>query len=546
MVRNPPKSLCLQGFFHVKITQKLKNYYTQMENGLAIDTLHTQLLDLTRQSEFGFDALRSTSWGRVNSDTYNILKSQFVRSMRQLAKKAPVKYYKGSYYIFNGKIYESVPRIVLEQTYQLLLLDLAISPMIGVSTVMNKSFIDVIECYNILHPSFDIVAFSNGVVDFGRGLQNPAVMPFSPDYHVTYYHPYDFNPKAKCDRWMNFIHEVLPDRTSRMILQMFLGLGLIQRGTAYNPYEGKDSSKIELCLLLIGTGANGKSVIFDVACNLFGKDRISKMDYADLTAEGDEGMRGRYPIRNAIFNWSSDSDPRKFGRKNTGMFKRLVSGEPVPMRELGRNVLEANNIPYLIFNLNELPFPEDASLGFIRRLQYVSFDVTVPKERQDPELSSKIIRRELSGVFNWVMRGAQELRKRKYRFPAAEGSAKQLLLSLLGSQPIYAWIRAYGIRSDAQAKGEVSNLFNSTMLYECMRRFCAINDVDEKDIPSMNKFGRDMWAKYGFFKKRTKEGNAYQMFGVTEADLKQDILINEVCKGEEDNDEPESFIKGDD
>ena len=57
-----------------------------------------------------------------------------------------------------------------------------------------------------------------------------------------------------------------------MILQMFLGLGLIQRGTAYNPYEGKESSKIELCLLLIGTGANGKSVIFDVACNLFGKD----------------------------------------------------------------------------------------------------------------------------------------------------------------------------------------------------------------------------------------------------------------------------------
>lgn len=43
-----------------------------MENGLAIDTLHTQLLDLTRQSEFGFDALRSTSWGRVNSDTYCI------------------------------------------------------------------------------------------------------------------------------------------------------------------------------------------------------------------------------------------------------------------------------------------------------------------------------------------------------------------------------------------------------------------------------------------------------------------------------------------
>lgn len=517
-----------------------------MENGIAIDTLHNQLLELSRQGEYGFDALRCQDWGKSNSNQYNRLKSSFVRSMRMLAKKAPVKYYKGSYYVFNGRIYETVPKVVLEQAYQLLLLDLALAPMLGVGTVMNKSFLEVIECYNILHPSFDIVAFSNGVVDFGSGLQNPRVMPFSPDYHVTYYHPYEYNPKAKCDRWMNFLHEVLPDRTSRMILQMFLGLGLIQRGTAYNPYEGRESSKIELCLLLIGTGANGKSVIFDVACNLFGRDRISKMDYADLTADGDEGMRGRVPIRNAIFNWSSDSDPKKFGKRNTGMFKRLVSGEPVPMRELGKNVLEANAIPYLIFNLNELPFPDDASLGFIRRLQYVSFDVTIPKERQDPELASKIIRNELSGVFNWVLRGAQELRKRRYRFPAAEGSLKQLLVSLLGSSPALAWIRAYGLRCDAAAKGEISLWIPSKVLYENMTRFCRNNDVEEKNIPTIQKFGRDMWERYGFFKKRTIEGNVYQVYGVTLDDLKEDLLINDLHGGGEEDDKIESFIKSDD
>ena len=518
-----------------------------MENGIAIDTLHNQLLELSRQGEYGFDALRGQDWGKTNTDRYNMLKSSFVRSMRMLAKKAPVKYYKGSYYVFNGKIYETVPKVVLEQAYQLLILDFALTPMLSSASVMNKSFLEVIQCYNVLHPSFDVVAFSNGVVDFGRGLQNPVVMPFSPEYHVTYYHPYDYNPKAKCDRFMNFLHEVLPDRTSRMILQMFLGLGLIQRGTAYNQYEGRESSKIELCLLLIGTGANGKSVIFDVACNLFGRDRISKMDYADLTADGDEGMRGRVPIRNAIFNWSSDSDPKKFGKKNTGMFKRLVSGEPVPTRELGKNVLESNTIPYLIFNLNELPFPDDASLGFIRRLQYVSFDVTIPKDRQDPELASKIIRNELSGVFNWVFRGAQELRKRRYRFPAAEGSLRQLLVSLLGSAPSQAWIRAYGLRSDPAAKGELSNWFPSKVLYENMVRFCRNNDVDENKIPSMQKFGRDMWERYGFFKKRSADGNMYQVYGVTLDDLKEDLLINSIAPGgEEDEKEPDTFIKEDD
>lgn len=520
-----------------------------MENGIAIDTLHAQLLDLSRNDEYGFEELRCQDWGKANSEKYNKLKSNFVRSMRRLAKKAPVKYYNGAYYMFNGKIYEAVPKIVLEQAYQLLLLDLAMAPMLGISTVMNKSFMEVIECYNILRPTFDIVAFANGVVDFGSGLKYPNVMPFSPEYHVTYYHPYEYNPKARCDRWMNFIHEVLPDKTSRMILQMFLGLGLIQRGTAYNPYEGKESSKIELCLLLIGTGANGKSVIFDVACNIFGKDRISKMDYADLTADGDEGMRGRYPIRNAIFNWSSDSDPKKFGRKNTGMFKRLVSGEPVPMRKLGRDILEGNSIPYLIFNLNELPFPDDASLGFIRRLQYVSFDVTIPKERQDPELASKIIREELSGVFNWIFRGAMELRNRKYRFPAAEGSRRQLLISLLGSNPIYAWIRAYDMRCSREARGEISECMLAKEMYERFVEFCKANDVEEKDIPTIQKFGRDMSDKYGFFKKRSHGGMTYQVYGAQMIDLKQELLINDVknkLRGEEDIKQPESFIQPDD
>ena len=518
-----------------------------MENGIAIDTLHAQLLDLSRNDEYGFEELRCQDWGKANSEKYNKLKSNFVRSMRRLAKKAPVKYYNGAYYMFNGKIYEAVPKIVLEQAYQLLLLDLAMAPMLGISTVMNKSFMEVIECYNILRPTFDIVAFANGVVDFGSGLKYPNVMPFSPEYHVTYYHPYDYNPKARCDRWMNFIHEVLPDKTSRMILQMFLGLGLIQRGTAYNPYEGKESSKIELCLLLIGTGANGKSVIFDVACNIFGKDRISKMDYADLTADGDEGMRGRYPIRNAIFNWSSDSDPKKFGRKNTGMFKRLVSGEPVPMRKLGRDILEGNSIPYLIFNLNELPFPDDASLGFIRRLQYVSFDVTIPKERQDPELAGKIIERELSGVFNWVFRGSLEIRRRKFQFPAAEGSLMQLLRSMIGSQPVRAWVRAYGIGNEAQTRGEVSWWCKASFLYERFVQFCRDNDQEEKSIPSIQKFGRDMVNVLGFDKRTTKNCKEYKLFRVTEPDLKETVLIEQVqLPGECDEPEDEEFIKDDD
>lgn len=515
-----------------------------MDNSLKIETLHSQLVVMSRDSKYDFEPLRC-DWGKNNSREYGLYLSRFRKSMRMLAADCPVKWYRGNFYMFNGKVYEVTEPDVIEMAYMQLLEDMAISAVLTRGAFMCDLFMKTIRLCNMLVPHFDIVAFNNGVVDFGTNLAEPELMPFSPEYHVTYYHPYDFDPKAKCPRWLNFLHEVLPDKASRLILQMFLGLGLVQRGTAHNIYEGRESAKIELCLLLVGTGANGKSVVFDVACQIFGQDRISKMDYGDLTAEGDEGMRGRYPIRNAIFNWSSDSDPRKFGRKNTGMFKRLVSGEPVPMRELGRNVLEANAIPYLIFNLNELPFPDDASLGFIRRLQYVSFDVTIPKDRQDPELSAKIIRHELSGVFNWIFRGMLELRKRRYQFPAAEGSKRQLLKSLLQSQPILAWIKTYALRCDAEAKNEQPVWMSSKLLYESFTQFCKDNDVEEKDIPSVNRFGRAMWDKCGFLKKRMQDGIKYRIYGMDEVTMMEHMLITDV-QADEDVKEPESFIKDDD
>lgn len=512
----------------------------RMSSGLAIDTLHEQLLILSRQTKYMFEILRG-DWGKTNSAVWNKQYVQFCRSMRQLAKDSPVKWYNGGYYLFNGRIYERVDNSVVEQAYQLLVEDLGIASMLSRPSVRRDAFMEVIKQYNILSPQFDIVAFSNGVVDFGLGGANPMVMPFSPDYHVVYYHPYAFDPKAGCKRWLNFLHEVLPDKNSRLILQMFLGLGLVQRGDAYNKYEGKAASKIELCLLLVGTGANGKSVIFEVACALFGMDRISKMDYTDLTADGDEGMRGRFPIRNAIFNWSSDSDPKKFGKKNTGMFKRLVSGEPVPMREIGRNVLESGTLPYLIFNMNELPSAEDVSLGFIRRLQYIGFDVTIPKEKQDPYLAAKIVREELSGVFNWVFRGARELRKRKFVFPVAGNAGRLLIKSLLASHPIAAWVKAYGMRESREAKGELCAEIPATAMYDSFCKFCEDNDVD--DMPNIQRFGRQMTSRMGFTKKRRVKGVCYQVYGVTEENLRERILVGDLP---EEADTAESFIKDDD
>ena len=86
-------------------------------------------------------------------------------------------------------------------------------------------------------------------------------------------------------------------------------------------------------------------------------------------------------------------------------------------------------------------------------------------------------------------------------------------------------------------------------MYERFVEFCKANDVEEKDIPTIQKFGRDMSDKYGFLKKRSQCGMTYQVYGAQMIDLKQELLINDVknkLRGEEDIKQPESFIQPDD
>lgn len=517
-----------------------------LNNGAIIDEIYLRLMKLSESQDYNFNMLRG-DWGRANSTGYNDKKNLFCKSMRQLAKASPVKYIGGAYYVFNGRIYEIVEVGVIEAAYEMVVESLCISPMIAKPTVRKTCFLDVIKYYNVLSPRLDLAAFSNGVLDLSDPFK-PVLHDFSPEFHVLHYHPYEYNPDADCYRWSTFLKEVLPDKNQRMVLQMFLGLGFVQRGVAWDPYKYKSLDKVELCLMMIGAGANGKSVIFEVIRELFGRERISSMDYDTLTADGDEGMRGRYPIRNAIFNWSTDSNARKFGKKNTGMFKRLVSGEPVPYRKLGEDVMESGRLPYLIFSLNELPYPEDASLGFIRRLQFVSFDVVIPKEKQNPDLANILIKNELPGIFNWVLRGTNELRRRRFKFPLTEGSRKAVLRTLLGANPILAWLKAYSIRNEKNDAHEFPVYISAQDMYESFVMFCKDNEVEEREIPTPQKFGRTMWDKCSFFKKRTSAGVSYETYGVTENSLKKTIYITSDEDLEKDSVHVagKSFIKDDD
>ena len=150
----------------------------------------------------------------------------------------------------------------------------------------------------------------------------------------------------------------------------------------------------------------------------------------------------------------------------------------------------------------------------------MSFEVVIPPERQNKSLAFDL-QKEYSGIFNWIVRGSKELKRRKFIFPDSEGSRRQLLLTLVRRDPVAAWIKAYGLRPSPQAQGEIYSWIKASDLISSLERFCEDNDSLP---PSTQKFGSEM-RQLGFFKKRMTNNQAYQVYGCTAESLERSFVI---------------------
>lgn len=216
--------------------------------------------------------------------------------------------------------------------------------------------------------------------------------PFSPADFLTYQLPFDYEPKAKAPKFNKFIEKVLPDPDLQNILSEFLGYVFIK--TSY--------LKLEKALLLYGTGANGKSVVYDIVNALLGPENVTSYSLESLT---DRNGYYRAMIAGKLVNYASEIN----GKLETSFFKQLASGEPVEARLPYGDPFSISDYAKFIFNLNELPREIEHTNAYFRRLLIIPFDVTIPESQQDKELAKKIIQTELSGVFNWVLEGLNRL-----------------------------------------------------------------------------------------------------------------------------------------
>src|SRR5690554_8059676 len=260
---------------------------------------------------------------------------------------------------------------------------------------------------------------------------------------LTYQLPFKYDKSAECPMFDDYLNTVLPDKNNQSILMEYLGYIFVRN----------KALKLEKSLILYGTGANGKSVLFDILnAMLGGSKNVSNFSLQNLT---NENGYYRAMLSDKLVNYASEIN----GKLEASIFKQLVSGEPVEARLPYGEPFTLTNYAKLIFNCNELPRDVEQTNAFFRRFLIIPFDVTIPEEEQDKELAQKIIRQELSGVFNWVLEGLKRLLRQK-QFTHSDAVDETLENYIKVSNSVILFLEEEGYQKSPDAYIQLKDLYN--------------------------------------------------------------------------------------
>lgn len=309
-----------------------------------------------------------------------------------------------------------------------------------------------------------LINLKNGTFEISP--QGTNLRPFDRADFITYQLPFEYNPQAIAPLFEAYLNRVLPDKERQKVLAEYIGYVFIKHGS--------NALKEEKALVLYGTGANGKSVFFEIINSLLGIENVSSFSLQSLT--NDNGYF-RAKLANKLLNYASEIN----GNLEASIFKQLVSGEPVEARLPYGQPFILKQYAKLIFNCNELPKDVEHTNAYFRRFLIIPFDVTIPQQEQDKQLHTKIIENELSGVFNWVLEGLNRLLEQK-RFSECEAAQRAVEQYRIESDSVQMFLTEHAYKVSATIEIPLKEVFSEYRNYciESGFKACSVRTLADR------------------------------------------------------------------
>ncbi|HZT79110.1 MAG TPA: phage/plasmid primase, P4 family [Gemmataceae bacterium] len=256
-------------------------------------------------------------------------------------------------------------------------------------------------------PARNYLAVANGLLDMDAlaASAGPALRPHTPRWFSPVCLPDAFDPAADCPRWRAFLGRNLGDAPDKArLLQQFAGY-LLQPDTSLQRF-----------LLMVGEGANGKSVVCAVLRALLGEGNVSCVPL-ELFGE-------RFRLAGTIGKLANVvAEVGELDRVAEGQLKAFVSGDPIEVERKFKAPYTARPTARLVLATNNPPAFSDRSDGLWRRMLLLRFSVQIPEAERVAGMDSVEFWQqsgEMPGVLNWALAGLGELRRQgRFVVPAA-------------------------------------------------------------------------------------------------------------------------------
>jgi P4 family phage/plasmid primase-like protien len=206
--------------------------------------------------------------------------------------------------------------------------------------------------------------------------------------------PVRYDPAATCPNIDKFMAEIHENGTDILAMQEAIGHCLMPD---YRVQKGH---------LLVGSGSNGKSTLFNVIISFLGDRNVSSIALQSLSPGANRFAAGQ--LRGKFANIYDDISAKEV--RDTSIFKIATGGGMMSGETKGKDIFNFRNRAKMFFSCNAVPDTDDDSDAYFRRWNIFRYLKQFEGANKDENLIARLTTpEEMSGLLNRALEGITRL-----------------------------------------------------------------------------------------------------------------------------------------
>ena len=294
--------------------------------------------------------------------------------------------------------------------------------------------------------------------------------PHNPEDRLTKISPVDYDPSARCDRFLTFVNEVTSGDTDKArFLQKMLGYGM------------SGDTRYECLFILYGaTTRNGKGTLCESVLKVLGTyGCTARPETLSIKTNANSHNPSEDIARLAGVRFANISEPGKGMVLNAAQVKSMTGNDTLNARFLHENSFDFIPQFKLYINTNYLPVINDMTLFSSGRVVTIPFERHFEESEQDKSLKAEFRKPEnQSAILNWLVEGYRLLMEEGMKLPETVIAATDAYRE--DSDKVWQFVQE---RLDEAPAMEV----RTSEVYDSYRGWCAENGCHPENSRNFNQ-----------------------------------------------------------